>query len=94
MQHHLLIKNALLSPLTGQCLQVASRRWRPLVAAALGLFSIAGGASAQNRALPLPQAVERVVRPLVGAPAAAPLARAVAAHKALAAIGSTATGGN
>ncbi|MDB5267567.1 MAG: hypothetical protein JWP58_607 [Hymenobacter sp.] len=94
MQHNLPFTGASQSSLAGNRAPVASRSWRPVVAA-LGLLSISMGASAQNRAFPLPQMAEKVARPLSAAPAVAqPTARPVAAHKVLSAISSTATGGN
>ncbi|GAB3870919.1 hypothetical protein GCM10028824_20120 [Hymenobacter segetis] len=62
--------------------------------ATLGLLALSVGASAQNRAFPLPQAAERVARPLAAAPVAVQPSRPVAAHKVLSAISSTAAGGN
>ncbi|MFC6225967.1 beta strand repeat-containing protein [Hymenobacter artigasi] len=94
MQHNLPFTNASQSLLVGSRRPVAGRSWRPMVAAALGLLSISVGASAQNRAFPLPQAAEKVARPLSAAPVAVQPVRAVAARQVLSAISSTAAGGN
>jgi hypothetical protein len=93
MQHNLPFTSASPSLLAGSRAPMTNRGWRPMMAA-LGLLTISVGASAQNRAFPLPQAAERVARPLSAAPVAVQPNRSVTAHKALSAISSTATGGN
>ncbi|MBD2715965.1 T9SS type A sorting domain-containing protein [Microvirga sp. STR05] len=86
-------------PLTGKpagrVSQAGLRGLRPLMAAALGLLSITGS-YAQHRALALPTAAEKAIRPATSAPAAVlPVRTAVAvAQRGQAAISSTATGGN
>ncbi|MBF9223117.1 beta strand repeat-containing protein [Hymenobacter ruricola] len=70
----------------------AGRSWRPFLAAALGFLTL--GAQAQNRLLTRPAAADAVARPLSAAPAPVTLSKSAAAHKGLATISSTATGGN
>ncbi|WP_280638228.1 T9SS type A sorting domain-containing protein [Hymenobacter sp. 5317J-9] len=69
------------------------RLWRPLLAAALGTLAL--GAHAQNRALLRPATLEvQLASPITAAPAAMVPVKTGPARRGLAAISSTATGGN
>ncbi|MBD2769942.1 T9SS type A sorting domain-containing protein [Hymenobacter sp. BT664] len=94
MLQNLLSRNTPYLPVVDRSAQRC--RWQPLVAAAFGLLALTPGAYAQHLTLPPPMA-ERIVVP--AAAVAAPLVTAapaalIMAHRGLASISSTATGGN
>ncbi|UOQ54754.1 T9SS type A sorting domain-containing protein [Hymenobacter cellulosivorans] len=84
-------------PKTGTAQKAAAGRqtWRPLLTAALGLFTL-GGAQAQLRSLALPTTEQRATRPATATSATRTElpTKTLALRKIAAEISSTATGGN